>query len=27
VFPNYIARGPLLASKNKHGPLHPCPRK
>jgi len=26
-FPNFFARGPLLASKNKHGSSHPCSRK
>jgi len=25
--PNFLARGPLLASKNNHGYSHPCWRK
>jgi len=24
--PNFVARGPLLVSKNKHGSSHPCSR-
>jgi len=26
-FPNYFARGPVLASKHNHGPSYPCSRK